>query len=40
MRLSAMRLSANTGICECLRGGDDEVEREHLYLRVFERREI
>jgi hypothetical protein len=32
-----MRLSANTGICEYLRGGEDEAEREHWYLRVSER---
>jgi hypothetical protein len=31
-----MRLSANTGICEYVKGG--EAEREHLYLRVSERR--
>ena len=29
-----MRLSANTGICEYLRVGEYEAEREHRYLRV------
>jgi hypothetical protein len=33
-----MSLSANTGICEYLRGGEDEAEREHWYLRVSETR--
>jgi hypothetical protein len=33
-----MRLSANTCICEYLRRGEDEAEREHWYLRVSERR--
>jgi hypothetical protein len=33
-----MRLSANIGICQYLRGGEDEAEREHLYLRVSEKR--
>ena len=33
-----MRLSANTGICDDLRGEEYEPEREHWYLRVSERR--
>jgi hypothetical protein len=33
-----VRLSANTGICEHLRGGECEAEREHWYLRASESR--
>jgi hypothetical protein len=35
-----MRLSANTCICEYMRGGEYEAERENLYLLVSERRGI
>jgi hypothetical protein len=35
-----MRLSANTGICEYLKGGEDEPERERWHLGVYEKRGI
>jgi hypothetical protein len=35
-----MMLRANIGSCEYLRGEQYEAEREHRYLRVFERRPI
>ena len=35
-----MELIANTGICEYLRGGEYEAEREHRRLGVFDGRRL